>query len=144
MVGAALVSSSMSRAVELWTEAANLGSADAYCRLGVAYSYGNGVEQDVERGVSFYEKAAMLGNSTARHNLGYYECDRGRYDRGVRHLLISAKMGVEKSLENIKKLFKGGHATKSQYGEALKGYQDAIEEMKSPDREEAKTSLFFD
>ncbi|EJK70942.1 hypothetical protein THAOC_07660 [Thalassiosira oceanica] len=132
-----------SRAVELWTEAAKLGSVDAYFQLGTAYSNGDGVEQDVARGVSFYEKAAILGNSMARHNLGCYECERGRYDRGVRHLLISAKMGVEWSLANIKELFKEGFATKSQYVEALKGCQDALEEMKSPDREEAKTSLFF-
>jgi len=37
-------------------------------------------------------------------------------------------------------LFKKGFATKSQYAEALRGYQDAIEETKSPDREEAKNS----
>ncbi|EJK70587.1 hypothetical protein THAOC_08041, partial [Thalassiosira oceanica] len=130
------------RAIELWTEAAELGSAGAYYSLGLAYLNGDGVEQDVARGVSFYEKAAMLGNSTARHNLGCYECERGRYDRGVRHLLISAKMGSEKSLANIKELFKGGDATKTQYAEALKGYQAAVEEMKSPDRKEAVSFRF--
>ena len=31
-----------------------------------------------------------------------------------------------------------GIATKEQYSEALKGYQDAVEEMKSHDRDEAK------
>ena len=100
---------------------------------------GDGVEQDVERGVSFYEKAAMLGHPTARHNLGCWDHDRGNYDRAVRHFLISAKMGMKESLERVKELFKEGHATKSQYAEALKGYQDAMEEMKSPDREVAKT-----
>ncbi|EJK55987.1 hypothetical protein THAOC_24205, partial [Thalassiosira oceanica] len=133
----------MTRAVELWTEAAELGSAGAFQSLGTAYSNGDGVEKDTKRGASFYEKAAMLGNSTARHNLGCYECERGRYDRGVRHLLISAKMGQAISIENIKMLFKGGLATKSQYAEALKGYQAAVEEMKSPDRKEAETSPFF-
>ncbi|EJK68273.1 hypothetical protein THAOC_10563 [Thalassiosira oceanica] len=123
------------RAVELWTEAAKLGSAEACFQLGVAYSNGDGVEQDVKWGVWYYEKAAMLGDPVARHNLGCYECELGRYDRAVRHLLISAAMGDENSLEDIKKLFKEGHATKSQYAEALKGYRDATEEMKSPDRE---------
>ncbi|EJK64210.1 hypothetical protein THAOC_15078 [Thalassiosira oceanica] len=131
------------RAVELWTEAAELGSAGAYYSLGVAYGNGDGVEQDVARGVSFYEKAAMLGNSIARHNLGCYECERGRYVHAARHFLISAKMGVERSLANIKELFKAGFATKTQYAEALEGFRDASAEMKSPDREEAKTSLLF-
>lgn len=131
----------MSRAVELWTEAANLGSAGAHHNLGRAYDNGLGVEQDVARGVSFYEKAAVLGHSGARHNLGCLDHDRVNYDRAVRHFLISAKMGFEESLEEIKKLFKEGLATESQYAEALKGYKGAMEEMKSPDREEAAKIL---
>ena len=47
-------------------------------------------------------------------------------------------MGCKDSLETIKKVFMGGDATKEQYAQALKGYQDAVEEMKSHDREEAK------
>ena len=38
----------------------------------------------------------------------------------------------------IKEVFMAGHATKKQHAEALKGYQDAVEEMKSHDRDEAK------
>ena len=128
----------VSRAVELWTEAADLGSAAACYQLGVAFITGKGVENNVERGVRFFEEAAMLGHPNARHNLGCFECERGNYDRAVRHFLISAKLGDEGSLEAIKKLFTRGSATKSQYAEALKGYQNAIEEMKSPDRAEAK------
>ena len=131
----------MSRAVELWTEAANFGSVDAYFELGLVYSRGLGVEQDVAKGVSFYEKAAMLGNVDARNNLGAYECNSGNYDRAVRHLLISAKMGLTSSLEGIKNLFTRGYATKSQYVEALKGYQDTLKEIMSPEREEAKQYL---
>ena len=38
----------------------------------------------------------------------------------------------------IKYMFMGGHATKAQYAKALKGYGDVTEEMKSPQRDEAK------
>ena len=117
----------MSRTIELWTEAAELGSADAYYHLGLYYK---------AKGVRFYEKAAMLGHSMARHNLGGYEYDCGNYDRAFRHLLISAKMGYTVSLKTIKKMFTQGFATKTQYEEALKGYQDAMEEMESPQRED--------
>ncbi|EJK72104.1 hypothetical protein THAOC_06401 [Thalassiosira oceanica] len=126
----------VSRAVKLWTEAANLGSANAYYHLGLCYMNGDGIAQDIAKGVSSYEKAAMLGHSMSRHNLGCYECG-GSYDRAVRHLLISAKMGHAVSLEVIKVLVTRGYAAKSQYEEALNGYQDAMEEMKSPDRKEA-------
>ena len=131
------------RAVELWTEAAELGSAYACYKLGVAYVNGNGVGQDSERGVRFSEKAAMLGQPDARHHLGCYEYNLGNYDRGVRHFMISAKMGYAPSLELIKLLSQIGHATKLQYAEALKGYRDSVEEMKSPEREEAKTHPAF-
>ncbi|EJK74212.1 hypothetical protein THAOC_04122, partial [Thalassiosira oceanica] len=46
-------------------------------------------------------------------------------------------MGREESLNEIKEMFMQGHATKAQYAEALKGYQSALEETKSPQREEA-------
>ena len=119
----------MSRAAELWTEAAELGSAESYYHLGLCYTMGDGIAQNVAKGVSFYEKAAMLGHAGARHNLGAvmkYEIRRGNYDRAARHLSISAKLGFTLSLEEIKLLFKMGHATKLQYAEALKGYQDAL------------------
>jgi len=52
-------------------------------------------------------------------------------------------MGHEDSVENIKRAFMGGDATKEQYAEALKGYQDAVEEMKSHDRDEAKRIGYY-
>ena len=52
--------------------------------------------------------------------------------------MISAKMGHKGSLEMIKEMFVRGLATKEQYAEALKGYQSAVEETKSHDRDEAK------
>ena len=47
-------------------------------------------------------------------------------------------MGLIDSLESIEQMVSRGLATKAQYAEALKGYQDAVEEMKSHDRDEAK------
>jgi len=48
----------MRRAVELWTEAAELDSIQALFNLGVAYEHGNGVEQDTAKAAEFYTKAA--------------------------------------------------------------------------------------
>ena len=52
--------------------------------------------------------------------------------------MISAKMGFEESLNAIMRRFKEGRATNAQYAEVLLGYRDAVEETKSPQREEAK------
>ncbi|EJK67100.1 hypothetical protein THAOC_11911 [Thalassiosira oceanica] len=127
----------MRKGVELYTEAVYFGSVDALFNLGLAYYKGEGVQKDVAKAAEFYEKAAMQGCPLSRHRLGCYEIKfRGNYDRAVRHFLISAKMGHEESVETIKEMFKAGVATKEQYAEALKGYQDAAEEMKSHDRDE--------
>ncbi|EJK58888.1 hypothetical protein THAOC_20953 [Thalassiosira oceanica] len=128
----------MRKAVELFTEAAELGSTEALFDLGNAYREGDGVQQDKAKAVEFFAKAAMQGHAESRFNLGWFEGKKGNHDRAVRHWLISAKMGDERSLETIKEAFKAGAATKEQYAEALKRYQDAVEEMKSHDRDEAK------
>ena len=128
----------MQKAMELWTEAAELGSIEALYNLGVVYDSGEVVQQDEAKAAEFYTKAAMQGHVEGRHNLGCIEEEKGNYDRAVRHWLISAKMGDKDSLERIRKMFMAGLATKEQYAEALKGYQDAVEETKSHDRDEAK------
>ena len=51
--------------------------------------------------------------------------------------MIAAKMGHEKSLNEVKEMFMDGDATKADYAEALRGYQSAAEEMRSPGRQEA-------
>mmetsp|Transcript_2529 Transcript_2529/g.5813 ORF Transcript_2529/g.5813 Transcript_2529/m.5813 type:complete len:173 (-) Transcript_2529:173-691(-) len=65
------------RAFELWTEAANLGSADAHSSLGNQYRSGDGVEQDDFKAVQHWEKAACRGHVLARNNLGVYEFNMG-------------------------------------------------------------------
>ncbi|EJK71299.1 hypothetical protein THAOC_07280 [Thalassiosira oceanica] len=127
------------RAMKLWTEAAELGSTTAHADMGIAYYNGWGVAQDKAKGMCCWESAAMQGHATTRHTLGIFEFDGGNYDRAVRHLLISAKMGLKESLNEIKELFVNGHIAKAQFAEGLKGYQDAVEEMKSSDREVAAT-----
>ena len=89
------------------------------------------------KAAEYYTKAAMHGHVEARHNLGAIEGQKGNHFRALRHWMISAKMGHNKSVAAIKTLFMAGAATKEQYAEALKGYQDAVEEMKSHDRDEA-------
>ena len=127
-----------SRAFELWTEAAELGSIKALSKMGAAYYFGRrGLSPDKSKGVRYLESAAMQGGVESRHLLGLGEMCDVKVDRAVRHYLIAAKMGYDKSLDSIKEMFAKGLATKQQYVDALKGYQDAVEEMKSPERDEA-------
>ena len=129
------------RAIELWTEAAKLGSIKAEHEIGIVYFTGNGVKKDKPRGIHHWQQAAMKGHAISRHNLGGIEYHHEKYELAVQHFMISAKMGYEDSLNGIKLMFEEGHATKAQYAEALIGYRDALEELKSPQREEAKLVL---
>ncbi|EJK50600.1 hypothetical protein THAOC_30366, partial [Thalassiosira oceanica] len=83
----------VSRAIELWTEAAELGSLDAHYQLGHVYYTGVGVEVDRARGIHHLQQSAMKGNAESRHNLGANEYDHGNYQLAVQHWMISAKNG---------------------------------------------------
>ena len=128
----------VSRAIDLWTEAAELGSLDAHYYLGDTYYHGDGAKEDKPRGIRHLQQAAMGGHVGSRNNLGAVEFYKKNYELALQHWMISAKMGDQTSLNGIKELFMRGHATKAQYAEALQQYRDALEEMKSPQREEAK------
>ena len=131
-----LLEKDVNRAFELWTEAAELGSVEAHFGLG-CFVYD--AKQDRAGAAVHLQLAAMAGHAESRHNLGSDELDKGNYHLATKHFLISAKLGLQDSLDIIKKLFTHGHATKAQYAEALKGYGNAVEETKSHQREEAKT-----
>ena len=110
----------------------------ALTKMGMSHYYGeHGVTQNKAKGVRCWETAAIQGATESRSFLGLIKLENRKCDRAVRHFLISAKMGHKGSVDSIKKMFARGLATKAQYTEALKGYQDAVEEMKSPERDEA-------
>ncbi|EJK73217.1 hypothetical protein THAOC_05170, partial [Thalassiosira oceanica] len=70
------------------------------------------------------------------------EYDAGNYDLALQHWMISAKLGHEYSLKNVRIFSMTGLATKADYAAALRGYQKAAEEMSSHDRDEAKSLGF--
>jgi len=95
----------------------------------------------MDRCIPHWQHAAIQGHPQSRYGLGIHEFNSRDIELAVRHFMISTKMGDEYSLNAIKEMFMEGHATKAQYAEALKGYQNALEETKSPQREEANALL---
>ncbi|EJK74053.1 hypothetical protein THAOC_04294, partial [Thalassiosira oceanica] len=84
----------ITRAIELWTEAAELGSAEAHFILGDKYYRGSAVSEDKPRGIRHWLQAAMMGHAICRHALGFAEYEvNGNSDLTVQHWMISAKMG---------------------------------------------------
>ena len=123
---------------ELYEHAAELGVKEAQGSLGFMHANGKDVEKDTAKALRHYEAAAMSGHVVARYNLGCEEGKARNYDLALQHFLISATLGHENSLSNVKVLFMKGLATKADYAAALRGYQNAVEEMSSPDRDEAR------
>ena len=126
------------KANELWLRAGGLGSPAAYGSVGNSYCTGRGMESDEQKAKYYYELAAMMGEVPARHNLGVLEKREGNVDRAVKHYMISAGAGLDKSLKAIRGAFLNGHATKDDFEKALRAHQASNDEMKSDQREAAK------
>ena len=126
-------------ALEYLTNAAGLGNAMAHHNLSTIYENGEGVERDEKKQTYHLEEAAIGGHPMARHNLGIEEWNNDRYDKARKHFIIAANLGSQGSLSNVKKLYADGHASKEDYANALRGYQAAVDEAKSPERDEAET-----
>jgi tetratricopeptide (TPR) repeat protein len=125
-------------AVEYLTKAAGLGDINAHYNLSCMYHEGKGVEKDMKKEVYHMEEAAIGGNPLARFNLGNHEGRNGRLDRAIKHYIIAAKLGDDKSLDKVKLGFQMGLVSKDDYEAALRGHQAAVDATKSAQRDAAE------
>eukprot|EP00956_Cyclotella_meneghiniana_P042819 scaffold249326_cov50-Cyclotella_meneghiniana.AAC.4 len=132
-----------SKAVELFRRASELGSAGGHYSLGNSYERGNGTEIDMKRAVHHWQIAAMMGHTGAREKLGLFEAENGNYPRAMKHFMIAAKCGSQKSLDIVKEGFTGGGrlVTKEEYENTLRDYQASCDETKSEQRDRAAVIL---
>jgi tetratricopeptide (TPR) repeat protein len=128
-------------AFEYFTKAAELGNAAAHYSLSCMYGEAQGVEKDIKKAVHHWEEAAIGGHPTARHNLGCFEANNGRYETAKKHFLIAANHGLHDSLKVLMKLHTHGLASKEDYADALRAYQAAVDATKSKEREKAENPL---
>jgi TPR repeat protein len=125
-------------AFEYYTKAAALGNMMAHGNLSNMYHKGRGFEKDNKKKVYHLEEAAIGGDPGARHNLGCYEGNNGNIERAMRHfVIIAAKLGLDESLDELKKGVARGFVRKEDYEAALRGHQAAVDATKSEQREEA-------
>ena len=124
-------------AFDYFTKAAELGDPESHCQLGWMYRLGEGVEEDEEKMVYHWEKAAISGHPRARHNLGACEEDNGNMERAVKHWIIAAKLGYEKSMKVLWRQYSEGNITKQDLDATLRTHQAAINATKSAQRDAA-------
>jgi len=131
------------KANELFLKAGELGCAKGYYNLGCSYTFGHGVEEDMNKALHYYELAAMGGNILARHNLGCLEGNSGNHHRAMKHHMFAAKAGHKAALDTVKQGFRNGDVTKDEYANILRAYHERQAEMKSDERDKAAASCFF-
>ena len=118
-----------------------MGDAIAMHHLSIWYRNGEGVEKDHKIEIQLLEAAAMVGHPDARYMLGFYEAANNNHDRAVKHWIIAATLEEEQSLDALKTFYRGGLANKEDFALALRGYQAAVNAMRSPQRKAAENSL---
>ena len=125
------------KALEHWHQAGELGNAESYYNTGCSYDIGDGVEHNTAKAKHYWELAATRGNEVARFNLGIIEGRSGNLSIALKHYMIAVGFGQGNSLKKIREFYVNGHATKDDYGKALRAYQKYIDGIKSDQRDKA-------
>ena len=130
-------------AFDYYRRAAELGDADAQYNLSIMYRKGLGVEKDEKKELYHLEVAAIAGHPDARHNLACYEWNNNKnVERAVKHLIIAANLGLDRSINVLKEFYKEEYVSKEDFASALRGHHAAVNSMKSPQREAAERANF--
>ncbi len=138
MGGKCRVEGDYNAAFEYLSKAAELGDLDAHYRLGIMYWQGEAVEKNEEKTVYHFEKAAIGGHPGARHGLACIEGRNGNIERSVKHFIIGANLGDEKSMKALWTYYSRGNITKEDLDATLRSHHAAIDATKSEQREEAE------
>jgi len=128
------------KAVEWYQRASELGYDGAHYRLALAYFSGEGVQADTKKAIHHYQIAAIMGNVRARCQLGAIEGHDGNLDHSLRHYMIAARCGHDKSLEMVKKGYMMGGVTKKEFEKALREHKASQDETKSDQRDRARAA----
>jgi TPR repeat protein len=120
----------LAKAVELWKQAAKLGSNQAHFFLGVCYLEGG----DMKKEKFHFEAAAIAGHEVARSNLGSIEGNSGNMEQALKHFMIAASAGEHQAMHNMLIAFKQGLVSRNVLDSTLPAYNNSCVEMRSEAR----------
>jgi len=112
------------KALELWKQAAELGSSKAHYHLGLYYHEGG----KLKKAKFHYETAAMAGHDDARCNLGAMEFKSGNMVRALKHWMIAASGGNYKAMQNLLIAFNQGSTSRATIDATLAAYNKSCAE----------------
>ena len=119
------------KAMELFTRAADLGCSKAHNELGVIYE-GAG---NLKKAKFHIEAAAMAGHEGARCNLGNMESNSGNMEQAVKHWTIAASAGDYDAMNNLLTVLKKGYVSRESINSTLTAYNSSCAEMRSEARD---------
>lgn len=97
-------------AIGMWTELirSNKAIPEVYCNLGVSYFYGNGVEQDEEKAVHYYQLAAAKGHRFGQYNYAV-ALEQGNgcakdLDKAIHFYTLAAEQHVDQAIDALIRL----------------------------------------
>lgn len=128
------------KAFEMYKRASAGGNIMSNYNLGNSYFYGRGVEVDKKKAIHHWQVAAIGGVADARYNLGCEDFDVNIW-RAMRHFVIAAKCGHDKSLHEVKNGFRSGLVTKDEFEKTLRCHQTSQDETRSEQRDKVKARL---
>jgi tetratricopeptide (TPR) repeat protein len=120
------------KAIELYTRAADLGFNKAHNYLGDIYRDGG----DMKKAKFHFEAAAMEGHELARFNLALLEAESGNMERAVKHCAIAASAGCYIAMQHLITFFKKGFVSRESINSTLAAYNNSCVEMRSKARDD--------
>ena len=123
------------KALQMYTCAAELGRIDAYTEIGRYYNTGKVVGQDRSKALTFYKISAKKGSMIAHQLLAKYEEKFGNTQNRIGHLKVLASAGDQQTMNSLIQL---NLLSKDDLTQTLCACQASQNEMKSKDRDDAR------
>ncbi len=88
--------------VEMWIDhAIKTNEADSCYNCGLLFTFGQGVDVDLEQAKYWFEKSANLGNVEAMTNLGTLYAQNSNLESAAKWFRRASKMGDEMAERNL-------------------------------------------
>jgi TPR repeat protein len=128
---AALLRGDYATAWTIWKRSAGRGEAGGENGMGILYNFGDGVPQDIDKAIQWYQRAVDQGFPKAEYNLGMiYESDqwgRANHAEAMRLLESAAKNGFAPAQFELGEIYHDGRGVPRDDAKALSYYRMAAD-----------------